>query len=376
MLKRIKSKLLRVIILIFATILSLIIAFMLLAFIGGWISQRNTYTKPFLNKNGSILEGSIAEYKRLKIGGVNQAILIRGRNVDNPVLLFIHGGPGSGIIGQTKANAILEDYYTVVYWDQYGASKSYTPFMKDSHLTIEQFIRDGHELTQYIKKKLSKDKIVIIGHSWGSILGTYLAYQNPNDYLAFIGMGQVVNFKENEKGVFVYALNQAKNTNNSIAIEELNSINGFWNLSNKEVFYSAAIAHKWSVYYGGYFYGKNDLKSWYKDPFNDEFTISDAIPWLLGQSISAYKLFPELFHTVDLTSQVPDLKIPYYLLQGKSDYITPWYLSEKYFNQLNAPKKTLIWFDKSGHEPLAEEPEKFNQIMIDLRKSIEKNNLE
>ena len=375
LIRRIKSKLLRVIVRILLTIFIFIIVLTSIIFVGGWYSQVNTNTKPFVNKQGSIVEKSIASYERIEIGGVTQSILIRGKNIDNPVLLFLHGGPGSGIIGQAKANAILEEHFTVVYWDQYGASKSYSPFLKSSHLTINQFIKDGHELTQYIKNKLSKKKIILLGHSWGSILGMHLAYKYPNDYIAFIGVGQVVNFKENFKGSYEFSLSKAKEARNDRAITELEGIYGFWNITEpRELLSQLSISSKWMIHYGGYYHRASDLNNWYKNPFNDEFTVFDAVPWLLGQSTSVTIMFPELFAQVALESQVPKLEIPYFLLMGKSDYNTPWYFAENYFNKLEAPFKKLYWFYESGHEPMAEEPEKFNQTIIDLFKLIQNTN--
>ena len=370
--KIIKSKILRNVVRVFLIAIFIVVAFLLILFIGGWYSQTHTSTNAFTTKHGTVIEGSIAKFERLDIGGVTQSILIRGKNIKNPVLLYLHGGPGSGIIGQAKANADLEEHFTVVYWDQYGASKSYTPFLNLQHLTIEQFINDGHELTQYLKQKLSKDKITLLGHSWGSILSMHLAYKYPDDYDALINVGQVVNFRNNFKGAYEYAHSKAKENNNLEAIQELEAVHGFWDLENPaELLSQLSVSSKWLIQFGGYYHEKSDLSGWYDSPFNTEFTIFDGVPWLLGQSTSVSIMFPELFEKVALDIQITELQIPYYLLMGKSDYNTPWYMAEEYFNKLQTPQKELYWFYQSGHEPMEEEPEKFNNTLISLRDVIQ-----
>ena len=143
----------------------------------------------------------IEELKSVNIGGVEQWIHIRGRNRDNPVLLFLHGGPGATVIGALDAaQRPWEDYFTVVTWDQRQTGKSYYPADdENAPLTIQRFIDDTEELLQYLRDYLNKDKLFILGSSWGSLLGMNMVKRRPEWVHAYIGVGQLVNWLDCRK---------------------------------------------------------------------------------------------------------------------------------------------------------------------------------
>lgn len=155
-------------------------------------------TPQIRDEKGKVIPGSIASLEKVYIGGVKQWILIRGRSVNNPVLLFLHGGPGSAEWPLVRDyNRSLEDHFIHVYWEQRGAGKSYSKNIGNMH--IDQFISDTRELLQYLQKRVNREKVFLIGHSWGSLLGILTAEKYPELFHAYIGVGQFVSAKEQEE---------------------------------------------------------------------------------------------------------------------------------------------------------------------------------
>lgn len=153
-----------------------------------------------MKKNNKVPEGGINESMYVGINGTKQWINIYGQKKDNPVLLYLHGGPGSAvspfIMPVTRK---WSDVYTVVTWDQRACGKSYTPEQNSTPITFDLMMQDGKEMTEYLRKYLNVDKITLLGHSWGSYFGAKLAQAYPEYYDCFIGVGQLVDWQENEK---------------------------------------------------------------------------------------------------------------------------------------------------------------------------------
>ena len=139
-------------------------------------------------------------FEPISINGTKQWVLIRGNDESKPVLLYLHGGPGQSLIPFAyKATNKLVNDFIVVYWDQRGTGLSYDESIPDETMTIDQFIEDTRSVTEYLKRKFNKDKIYLLGHSWGTVLGTLVIQKYPDDYYAYIGVGQVVNSEEQEE---------------------------------------------------------------------------------------------------------------------------------------------------------------------------------
>lgn len=165
---------------------------------------------------------SISILEEVIIGGINQYICIRGKNINNPILLFLHGGPGDAMLPvMTGINKDLEDDFIVVNWEQRGAGKSYYPFKEYDEIGIDTFISDTYELTKLLLNRFDKEKIYIMGNSWGSVIAIQAVQQFPKLYYAYIGIGQVVNMKENERISYDYTLEQAVLKNDKNAEKQL-----------------------------------------------------------------------------------------------------------------------------------------------------------
>ncbi|MGZ8744144.1 MAG: alpha/beta fold hydrolase, partial [Nocardioides sp.] len=164
-------------------------------------------TEPFLDTEGHRLPGGISEKLSVPINGVQQGMVIRGRDASNPVLLWVHGGPGMPDYPLTQQYPPdLEDLFTIVWWDQRGAGLSYDPDIPPGTMTIEQFVDDTLAVTDYLRQRFDQDKIYLLGHSWGSFIAIQAAAGSPERYKAYLGMAQMVHQLESERIAYDYML--------------------------------------------------------------------------------------------------------------------------------------------------------------------------
>jgi len=316
---------------------------------------------------------SISSKEFIQINGAKQFILIRGNNIDNPIFLYIHGGPGTSELPLlTHYNKDLENHFIVVYWEQRATGKSYSRKIAEETHTVSQFVEDGYELSKYLKKRFDKEKIIICGHSWGTIVSTQLAIKYPDLYLAYIGIGQLVDMKKGEQLSFNFTMSKAYEANNEKAINKLHAINNPPYLTiedNPRWFKQLKAERKWLTYFGGEFYNQKDYRLFTKVYLKSkDYSVFDMIKFAQGSLFSLKRLWPEIME-INLLNGFTDFKIPVYLIQGKYDYNSPSQLVEEYFNKIKAPEKELLLFEKSGHSANFEENARFNQTIIDLFKT-------
>jgi len=320
------------------------------------------------NKTDITSANGIQSLEEWEINGDKQWISIRGQDKKNPIILMVHGGPGSADLSMARYNDLItEKYFVVVRWDQRNAGKSFHFFNSSGDLQPETFVSDIHDLTQQLKKRFNRTKIYIAGHSWGSIISALAASRYPEDYIAYIGIGQFVNGKENETVSYRFTLDEAIKDQNEVAIKELKEVgeppySGLQELGK---------VREWLGYYGGaMFHGehKKDTFQYLGDLMvsSPEYSLLDNIRFFAGIATSLIHVWPHV-DKVDLPSQAKEFRIPVYFLIGRFDYNTPWELSEKYFKVLTTPKKKYIWFENSAHAPNYEEPEIFGNTLKMIR---------
>lgn len=326
-------------------------------------------TEPFIDSKGEVIKGSVAEAVDLEIGGLKQFVLTRGRSVDNPVLLFLHGGPGDAEGHMLRYyNKELEDHYIVVCWDQRGAGRSFSKDIPKESMTITQMISDVNELTQYLKDKYKKDKIFLMGHSWGAYLGMRVVSQYADDYYAMISIGQVANQVKSEELAYYAVLQKAKDDNNEKAVKELTKLGPPLNGVYGDEMIDIIIQRNWAMEYGGTAYGlnKGQLFSLLLKPllFHKEYRLKDKINWTKGAGFAGVLLFPLMLEEL-LNETVTEIQIPYYLFHGRNDLNTSYEVAKDYYNSLIAPKKEMFTFENSSHFlPFNQEIDKFNELMI------------
>ncbi|MBP8083948.1 MAG: alpha/beta hydrolase [Spirochaetes bacterium] len=302
-------------------------------------------------------KNKIEIFEPINVNGTKQWILVRGNDESKPVLLYLHGGPGQSLIPFAyKATDKLINDFIVVYWDQRGAGLSFDEKIPEKTMTIDQFVKDTKTVTEFLKKKFKKEKIYLLGHSWGSTLGTLVVQKYPEDYYAYIGVGQVVKPEEQERA----GINWLKEILQKEKIpDELKAISAM----EKRNFANRVLIKK----YGGTVHNisANEVKKIMNNSpyFPEKYTTdlyNDGLYFAMNLHVQVRK--------IDFFKTVPELKIPIYFFLGKYDYITPTEPVVRYFNMLKCPKKEIIWFDKSAHRMDIEEPDKFQQEILKIAK--------
>ncbi len=359
-----KRIIVRILIILGITLASLL----MFVFITGWIHFHDLKTPAFVDSDGRVIKNSIALCEKKEINGWPQYLLMRGKDASLPVLLFLHGGPGTSETGLLRScNSELENHFIMVYWDQRGAGRSYSPFIDKKTLTIDQLVSDTHELILYLKKKFNKDKIFLAGHSWGSFLGALAANKYPNDLYCYIGIGQLVDLHDNEKISYDFVYKQAKAANDQESVKELDKIKGYPDV--KDIVPATMAQRPILMKYGGVIYNETSYQSFFKKVNNPESSIYDIPVLMLGALQSMDSIWIPLMKYGDLREKNASFKIPVYLLIGKYDYNVPFVLSESYFNRLSSPYKKLVWFETAHFLPF-EDPKTFNTTLIAIKEKI------
>jgi proline iminopeptidase len=310
------------------------------------------------------LPNGINSLEAVRIGGIDQWIEVRGQNVNNPILLFIHGGPGIAFIPLAGAfDATWEEHFTVVQWDQRGAGKTYASNDKELQrrtMNITQMEQDTLDVVDYLRKRFKREKIFVLGHSWGSILGLWMAHEHPELIYAYVGVGQFVNFEQNEEVAYQDALQQARKSHNEQAIKELESIAPYPTPDADKR--KEQVARNWEGRLLGpppsgvsFTDGGRLLTDLVSAP---EYSLADDYGFLRGMSFSLDTFFPQVTK-VDLTQVGLEFRAPIFFFEGRYDQYCPSSLIWDYAQTIKAPQKEFVWFDNSGHFPFFEEQQKF-----------------
>lgn len=301
----------------------------------------------------------------IELGGVQQNIRIRTTDEKLPVLLFLHGGPGVCDRGWVlKYQSDLAHVATMVCWDQRGAGLSYDRHAPTDVLTVERFVDDAAELCVWLKNRFGKQKVLIVGHSWGSLLGTLLAQKYPRHIAAYIGMGQFVDGPENETLSYEFVIDEAAKRGDQKALRDLARIgppqDGLYK-SHADMM----VQRDYMTKFGGGTYGETEsmMKSMVIPLLQSpEYELFDLVKYYNGAMKTLKKMWPEVV-SYHLCDSVPKLDMPVYLTEGRHDYNTPIPIAQKWYDALKAPHKEWIWFEKSAHSPIKEEPEAWGKAV-------------
>jgi pimeloyl-ACP methyl ester carboxylesterase len=315
----------------------------------------------FRDEDGKILEGSISEKTFLQIGGVKQGMFIQSKDSTNPVLLYLHGGIPDYFLTKKYPTA-LEDYFTVVWWDQRWAGLSYNPKTSQESTTLEQLISDTKEMTNYLRKRFEQDKIYLMGRSGGTFIGIHVAAQFPELYHAYIGIAQMSNHFKSERLAYEFMLKEYRDAGKRKMARKLEASpvtdvipNSYLKLRDEAMHtIGVGTTRNMSSIITGVF-----LPSL---TFRDYTFIEKINLWRGKAKAGVHPLWNTILAT-DLSKEVPELEIPVYFMHGIYDYTVSYNLAKDYFEKLKAPVKGFYTFNLSAHSPMFEEPEKFRKIL-------------
>ena len=287
----------------------------------------------------------IDEARFVPVGGIEQWITIRGEDRDNPVLLFLHGGPGDVTNPWSFALfAPWEKYFCVVQWDQRGAGRTLRksgPAVAPT-ITVDRMVQDGVELTEYLRKHLGKEKIIIVAHSFGSILGLRMAKARPDLFYAYVGTGQVADGTKNYSVAYDALLKKARAMDDQRAIAELIRV-GPPPYQSGEGF---GVQRKWANYFEGadqFLDGTIGLTL--VAPGNSVQDVNDSGE---GQMLSGERLVPQT-KSIGPADLGLEFSIPIFVFQGEEDFTTPTALAQHYLESIKAPRKEFVAIKGAGH---------------------------
>ncbi len=323
--------------------------------------------EPFMDENGELIPNSIAMHEDMIINDVPQRITIRGKDLTNPVLLIVHGGPGAPILPVVyRLTGIdLEDIFTVCYWDQRGSGLAYNDSIPDSSITLNHIVHDGIELAGFLKQKFNKDKIYIEGLSWGTAVAAYMVQKKPELFHAYIGSGLMANQALSEELSYDFVMTEAKKRNDTLSISLLEQIGRppYSNHSTNGVEIERSIVLKYAPLKADL--GSKLLLKMFMDKgltFNEKFTDMVSEP---GSYYPASKILESTAIDINLMRDVPKLEVPVYILHGDNDHFTEMTVAKTYFDSLVAPSKKWYLFENGTHGVQIEFPEKYRSIYTD-----------
>ncbi len=323
---------------------------------------------PYLNNAGNPIPGSISEKTFIQIGGVKQGMFIRSKNLNNPVLLYLHGGPAfPNYFLIDKFQPGLEDYFTVCYWEQRGGGLSYTSEVRLESMNFNQLASDAIDVTHYLCNRFGKEKIYLMAHSGGTPIGLLAVQREPTLFYAYIGMGQITHQTESEKIAYKYMLEQYAEQGNQKRMDQLKRYPVSESDASIVLYYTSGIRDKCMHELGIGTMHKMGSVFW--DIFIPVWTCK---AYTLREKINIWKskfsflpktnLIKEMLET-DFAVTVPSLDIPVYFFSGKYDLTVNIALAKAYLAKLYAPVKGFYTFNNSAHSPLFEEPELVRQVI-------------
>ncbi len=322
-------------------------------------------TAPFLDDDGQPIENSIAEIRNVTLNGVEQRLLIRGKNKANPLMLHLHGGPGGADQAIVRSSGkTVEDMFTVVYWDQRGAGASFDSDLDPSSLSLDNIVADGVLLAEKLTKEFGKEKIYLQGHSWGTLVGVHMISSKPSLFNAFIGIGQIAKSKQAEILSYNYTYAAAKRAGDQETLDKLSEIGAPPYDSDQRWIDNVMIERSLMLPYempnGEPFLSLVEI---YKNfIFYPEYSVADKLNSLEGSKVSLQELWMHAINA-DLFVTHPSLPVPVYFLQGKYDQHTVTEVARDYYEMLEAPSKEYFSFDNSAHWPHLKEHQRYREIL-------------
>jgi pimeloyl-ACP methyl ester carboxylesterase len=296
----------------------------------------------------------------VSVNGREQWITLRGQDKRNPVLLVLHGGPGSANAPLARQFLPYEKDYTVVQWDQPGAGKTFRRAgnVVSANLTIADVVNDGLAIAELVKDRLHADKIILLGWSWGSVLGIEMTRARPDLFAAYVGTGQVVSIPENEARAYAIVLAKARELGRVDAVRELEAIGA----PPYDSFDELVVQRRWASGIAG---GPTSLVAGLLPiAVAPRYSILDSVSYVRGVLASSdhfmggAKMDGQLM-SIDLGAEPTAFEIPIVIIQGGEDNVTPIDLARAYFERITAPSKEFVAIEAGGHDAIAAKSEPF-----------------
>ena len=313
------------------------------------------YTEKIKKKN------SVSKLEKILIDKNYHWMMFRGEDISNPLLLFLHGGPGNAQIGWVaEFQKKLEKEFIVVNWDQKGAGLSYNEDIHFEEMNLDIFVKELEEIVIFLIKKFKKKKIYLVGHSWGAIIGIHMINKRPDLFYKYISVCQPVNHQISDRISYNYVIKKAHINKEFQLAQKL--IDKKYNFTNNEFEYVNCLKNMINKYT----YKTNSIEILNIMKKRPEYNNNDIMNWISGSYFSLKYLWKDVKNT-NLFEQITKIETPISFFVSRNDYNTPCSLIEQYYKKIKAPNKSIVFFENSGHNIPVEEHEKFNEKLIELK---------
>jgi proline iminopeptidase len=326
-------------------------------------------TPPVVGADGEVLPGSIAELATVELGGQEQSILVRASDPDDPVLLYLSGGPGQSDLGYGRVllEPLVADFVVVV-WDQRGTGTSYGALDPTATLTLDQAVADTIQLSALLADRFDEERIYLLGESWGSTLGVLAVQERPDLFHAYIGSGQMVSQRVTDQVIWRDLLAYADRTENGELYDEVltfgeppyrdspwsnSTVMGYYPLLETAYTPPASYIERGE----GSGIGPYGILA-------SEYGFVDKVNALRGLLDTFSLMYPQL-QALDFRVDVPALQVPVYVLDGEHELRGRRDLALEWFDALSAPTKGLVTYADAGHSVVFEQADAFHRLMVD-----------
>lgn len=341
----------RILLVIAILLLTVIISGILFLLIGRTIHKIQSSIK---TSNG------VQETVTIEVNGIKEQLSIRGENQNNPVILFLHGGPGSptGCFDYLW-EPYLNDQFTIVTYAQRGCGRTYYD-NPNAEISRELVLQDIDKTVDYLRERFGQEKIIIMGHSWGTLIGTLYVQDYPEKVSSYIGVGQTVNTYTGEDIAFNEALRRAKEANDTEYITKItNAYEAFCvtqKVDNNFILYRSMEPK--------YLKGDKEetaTKMYLMAATSPDLNLQD-MKWFLYDSSKVLMaednpLLQDLFNFD--ANEMLNYQVPMYFISGGNDYTTPFSAVQSYYEKISAPDKNMIIMDGAGHNTFMDLPKEF-----------------
>ncbi|MEI2786213.1 MAG: alpha/beta hydrolase [Candidatus Nanopelagicales bacterium] len=323
---------------------------------------RPATTAPITGPDGQPLAGSVAELTTITAGGHELPLMIRGTSTDNPILLFLPGGPGGSEFGAMRRHLpALEEHFTVVTWDPRGAGTAYDELDPVSTVTVAGHVGDTIAVTDYLRERFGQDGIYLLGQSWGSTLGVMAVQQRPELYRAFIGTGQMVSQLATDRIFYQDTLAWARRIGDTGLVEQLQTAGP---PPYHAMFpYETALSHEQDVYSYDHSANSEGSGQMSENLLVPEYTLIDQIHVIGAFMDSFAALYPQL-QDVDFRKTATSFDLPVFFVQGAHEADGRARPFAQWYPMIEAPIKDLAVLQTSGHRPLWEQPDEFVDYLV------------
>lgn len=304
-----------------------------------------------------VAPSGLQETHTVRIGGIDQVITVRGMDRANPILLYVHGGPAAPMMPASWTfQKPWEDYFTVVQWDQRAAGRTHRANDPDGvapTLAIDRYVADAVELIDWLRDTYGKRKVVLVGHSWGTVVGMRVLLERPDLLHAYVGIGQSLHPQADEAIGYRYALERAHAEGNRDAVSELEALAPYpgTDLRNGRI----DAQRKWVIHYGGHSAWRENSDYYFRaQRLSPDYGAEDRLAIAAGSALTLDRILGQ-WQTVDF-SGVRRVKAPVVMLMGRHDFTTPSQPVADWIAAVDAPFKHAAWFEHSAHFAPIEEP--------------------